>query len=157
MPSSLHRVLALLFASALAMPLWAQDIPHACAGVGIPSERLACYDRAFPPPPRVREEAAQQAISDFGLQREQGPLRNPGQSAAEADPDTVQGKVAKIDYIAAGKRSITLEGGQRWVMIDASSSGHMQVGESVVLRKGMMGNFLLTTQGGATLRVRRVR
>ena len=156
MPHSLRPALAILFVGMLAMPVVAQEAPPACASVASPSERLACYDRAFPPPAIVREETARQAIVDFGLERDQGPLRNPGQPIEEVDPDSVEGTVAKVEY-HGGKRAITLEGGQKWMSLEGSSSGHLRAGETVILRKGMMGNFLLTTRGGATLRVRRVR
>ena len=157
MTAATLRILAATIALALSMPLQAQQAPHACATVARAVERLACYDRAFPLPEGVREEAARQAIADFGLERDDERIRNPGQTEEEADPDSVQGKVASIEYHGNGKRSITLEGGQRWMSIEASSGAQMRTGETVTLRKGFMGNYLLTTQGGGILRVRRVR
>lgn len=151
------RIVLLCLSGMSVFPLAAQQPTHACANVAVPAERLACYDRAFPLPAPVAEAASRQAIADFGLSRSRNPLRNPGQTAEQSDPGSVQGKVVQVDQLGDGQRSITLEGGQRWTTLEASSTGHMQVGETVTLRRGVMGNYLLITRAGATLRVRRVR
>ncbi|WP_202844277.1 hypothetical protein [Luteimonas saliphila] len=155
MTTTRRALLPLVLACALPLPSAAQAT-HPCASQANPANRLACYDKAFPPAPGVREAAARQAVQDFGLEKEASPLRNAGQPVEEIDPDRIEGQVAKVVY-HGGKRDIALANGQVWATIEATSTGHLREGDAVTLRKGMMGNFLLTTPAGATLRVRRVR
>jgi hypothetical protein len=137
--------------------LAAAEPSHPCARVADPAQRLACYDKAYPLAPGVLEQARQLARAAFGLERGKDVPRNPGQSQEEADPDRVQGKVARVSHGNAGQRVITLDGGQTWITTEATTGAQMRPGDTVTLRKGLMGNYLLTTQGGGVVRVKRVR
>lgn len=150
------RRMSLLSCLALPVLAFAADPGHPCASVADPAARLACYDEAFPPAPEVREAAVDQAREDFGLKREAPALANPGQPASELDPDRIESRVSKVVYHNGG-RTISLENGQSWRLTEATSRGHVNEGEVVVVRKGLMGNFMLVTAAGAGLRVRRVR
>ncbi|MFT3791266.1 MAG: hypothetical protein QM741_09325 [Rudaea sp.] len=128
---------------------------HPCAQVAQPQARLACYDKAFPPPREVNEAAVKQAAADFGLNKPVEPLRNPDQSVAEVTPDRIESKVADVDWLGGSSvRSITLENGQVWVQTQAANAS-VRVGDTVRLSKGMLGSYFLTTQAGVKLRVRR--
>lgn len=154
MPPTMMRLLPLL-ALLAASPLRAQA-SHPCASVALPADRLACYDRAFPPPPQVREEAVRQAEADFGLDRKPPPLENPEQPAEALDPDSVRGTVVSVTH-QRNRRDITLDNGQVWATLEGGSKGHLRAGDTVELRRGLMGNYLLVTPAGSGLRVRRVR
>lgn len=145
-------------ASCLLSPalVFAATPAHPCASVAGPAARLACYDKAFPPAPEVHEAAARQAQDDFGLQREPAVLSNPGQADSELDPDRIESRVVKVTYHSGG-RTFSLENGQSWTLTEATSRGHVNEGDAVVVRKGLMGNYMLVTEAGAGLRVRRVR
>jgi hypothetical protein len=157
LPRRLPLLLLMCLGCATSCPLVAADTSHPCASVANAGERLACYDRAFPPPPEVREAAAEQVVQEFGLERRPESLRDPGLSEAEANPDRIEGKVARIEYDSGNRRTITLENGQVWVLAEASSAGHMKPGDTVAVRKGLMGSYQLLTPAGVALRVRRVR
>lgn len=153
------RSLSLLFVSLallLHAPARAAD-SHPCAVVPGAAERLACYDKAFPPPPEVHAAAARQAERDFGLERKPVVVLNPGQTPADADPDRIEARVASVDHGRAGRRAIALENGQVWTLVEPTSSGPLRPGDTVTMRKGLLGSFLLTTPSGVTLRVRRTR
>lgn len=156
MPYRLHWICAALLGSASAGALGA-DPAHPCARIADPAQRLACYDQAYPLSPAVLEEARRQAQAAFGLDRGKDAPRNPGQSRDEAEPDRVQGVVAKVTHGNAGQRVITLDGGQTWMTTEAIAGAQMRPGDTVTLRKGLMGNYILTTQGGGVVRVKRVR
>ena len=130
---------------------------HPCAATPVPAERLACYDRAFPPPPAVREAAAARAVEDFGLpgSRAGAPLRNPGQPAHEVEPDRIEARVRSIDS-AGGKRWLTLDNGQQWT-VPAGAAGPLGPGDHVRIARGALGSHMLRTPGGVSLRARRVR
>ncbi|MGA9333503.1 MAG: hypothetical protein WBV39_04430 [Rudaea sp.] len=129
---------------------------HPCAQVVQPQARLACYDKAFPPPKEIHEAAVKQATADFGLNKPVEQLRNPGQSAAEVVPDRIESKVASIDWISDSSRSITLANGQVWIQTE-SNVAPMREGDTVTVRKGLLGSYFLITQAGVRLRVRRSR
>nr|WP_232114426.1 hypothetical protein [Luteimonas sp. XNQY3] len=141
----------------LASPVAAQQNPHGCANVGEAAARLACYDRAFPPSPEVLEAAAEKGRADFGLNTPRDPLRNPGQTGEHANPERIESRVIKVDYGHSGRRDFTLENGQVWMQTEARSSGHVQVGDVVQVRTGILGGYQLITSAGVALRVRRAR
>lgn len=149
------RCLLLSLLGLFAPPLAAQQASHACASVAEPAARLACYDKTFPPPPEVIEAATEKAQADFGLNKPRDPLRNPGQSVEQADPGRIESRVTKVDH--GGQRSFHLENGQIWTQADSISSGHMQAGDTVQVRKGILGGYLLVMPNGVALRVRRTR
>jgi hypothetical protein len=138
-----------------APPLAAQEPGHACARVAGSAARLACYDKVFPPPPEVNEEAARQVEADFGLNKPREPLRNPGQTVEQADPERIETRVVKVDYDRSGLRSFNLENGQVWMQAESRSTGHVQAGDAVQVRKGLLGVYQLVMPNGVTLRVRR--
>ena len=142
----------LLFAPSLA----AQQASHPCAGVPEPAARLACYDEAFPLPPQVVEAATAKAQADFGLGKASDGLRNPGQTVAQADPDRIEGRVTRVDH-GVGQRSFHLEGGQVWTQVDSRTGGSVQAGDTVQVRKAVLGGYSLVTPQGVVLRVRRIR
>lgn len=150
-------LLAVVATGVGAMPTDALAQAHPCARIADPMQRLACYDQAYPLAPGVLEEARRQAQAAFGLDRGKDAPRNPGQSQDEADPDRVQAVVAKVTHGNAGQRVITLDGGQTWMTTEAIAGAQMRPGDTVILRKGLMGSYILTTQGGGVVRVKRVR
>lgn len=140
-----------------ALPLAAQQPTHDCAGVAEPAARLACYDRAFPPPPEVNEVAAAKAQGEFGLDKPRESLRNPGQTVEQADPDRIESRVVKVDYAHNGQRSFSLENGQVWRQTESRSTGHVRAGDTVQVRKALLGSYMLMTPDGVGLRVSRAR
>jgi hypothetical protein len=142
---------------ALALPVAAQPAGHACAGVANPAERLACYDRAFPPSPEVIEAASEQAQAEFGLDKPKDALRNPGQTPGQVDPDRIDSRVTGVSRGGDGQRVFTLENGQVWIQTDVRGSGHVQAGDTVQVRKAILGGYQLVMQNGVSVRVRRTR
>lgn len=137
-----------------ALPLAAQQAPHHCANVPEPAARLACYDKAYPPPPEVIEAAKAKARASFGLDKPRDAALTPSQSAS---PEHVESRITTVDYASGGQRSFNLENGQVWTMTESSSGGHVKPGDPVELRKGLLSGYVLVTPSGVTLRVRRIR
>ncbi|MGJ4728241.1 hypothetical protein [Luteimonas sp. SDU101] len=140
-----------------ALSLAAQQPTHACTSVVEPAQRLACYDKAFPPPPEVSEAATERAQASFGLDKPRETLRNPGQTVEQADPERIESRVVKVDYAHGGQRSFSLENGQVWRQAEARSTGHVRAGDVVQVRKAIMGGYRLLTPDGVGLRVSRAR
>lgn len=139
----------------IALPLAAQQSTHDCANVPDPAARLACYDKAFPPPREVVEAAEEKARADFGLSPSRDSLRNPGQTAEQADPERIESRVIKVDH--GGARSFHLENGQVWTQTDGRSLGHAQAGDVVQVRKAILSGYQLIMPNGISVRVRRTR
>lgn len=140
-----------------ALPLAAQPAGHPCANVVDPAARLACYDEAFPLPQEVIEAAVAKAQADFGLDGQDEPLLSPGQSAEQANPERIESRVVKVDDGRGMERIVTLENGQVWSQTGARSSGHLQAGDVVQVRKATLGGYHLVMPNGVSVRVRRTR
>lgn len=127
---------------------------HPCADVPLAAERLACYDKAFPPTPAVLQAEAARGVRDFGLQAAPIP-RNPPD--VEADPDAVEGRVTAVSQHSSGQRVVRLDSGQQWLLTEGGSRGPLADGDTVTVRKAALGSYMLVTPAGVTLRARRVR
>jgi len=135
------------------MPAAAAAPTHACARILAPTERLACYDRAFPPAHGAQTESVEQTRT-FGLP--------PRQVAAERGEDTsrirhIASHVVTVGTNRDGERVFTLENGQIWRQTESSVLGLARPGDAITIRAGSFGSFLLITPGGVPLRVKRER
>lgn len=130
---------------------------HACAGVSPPSERLACYDAAFPPlsDPQALAQAKEKAVAEFGLSDDQLRERDPAR-ARDLEPSRIEATVSVLGQRADGARVVTLDNGQVWVLTTVTSKGPLNVGDRVTVRAAALGTYMLVTPGGVPLRVRRM-
>jgi hypothetical protein len=151
-----------------------------CAAIDDPSQRLGCYDHlagraSLPPvtPAAVPSAPAATAApsSTFGLPAARpapAPVAPPappspqtfGLYAAEhplapADP-TLTAKVVGFGSSSNGYSTVSLEGGQVWELLDQADPVLTQ-GQTVTIRRGSLGSFLMTTPAKRSHRVRRVR
>lgn len=161
----MHSRKFLVFAIALAaMPAAAQTgaVAHPCAGVVEPTERLACYDKAFPPAPGVRSEVVdletrrKQALEEFGLNKQQLFDRQP-EELREIQPDRIEGTVKRVVERADGGRVVTLENDQVWLLTEASSRGRLEIGDKVTIREAALSSYMLLTPNRIPLRAKRLR
>lgn len=139
---------------------------HPCATLAAASERLACYDRAFPPqaaavpapPAQVQAASAAaeatvpkrpEAVSAFGLPAQPAPV--PANEVGE-----ISATVMRIDRNNRGERVFTLDNGQRWMQAESGRSVPLAEGAAVTIERAAFGGFRLVTPAGAGLRVRRL-
>jgi hypothetical protein len=163
-----HRVSAatvIALACALAAQAAAAADSHPCAAKADPSERLACYDKAFPPGPGARygnvgmtdaerEAQRQQALKDFGLNNQQKEERQP-EAERPFRPDRIEAGVTKVSYRASGERVISLDNGQVWLITEVTEKGWIKPGDHISVRTALMGTYMLDT-GRVQLRARRL-
>jgi len=138
---------ALLLASDVA----AQAPTHACANEAEPAARLTCYDKAFPPPPEANEAARERAEARFGLKQADAA------SVEGRDPERIESRVTRIGNPGSAQRIFHLQNGQAWIQADARGTGQVQPGDTVQVRKGLLGAYQLVMPNGVVLRVRRTR
>jgi len=177
---------ALLIASGLsvahaAAPAWAAE----CAAQDDDASRLACYDSRNPPrksaarapsstPPAASSTAAAQAAgstsstaaspatapapapaanSDFGLtearQRESA-------KAKAAEATDLVAHVASVSERLTGEVLLKLDNGQSWTQAQRKSGVVIKAGERVSIARGAFGGYLLRSDSGVTMRVRRL-
>ena len=134
---------------------------HPCAGVVDPTERLDCYDAAFPPSADARigtetlEAKRARALQEFGLSGIQQRAREPDQ-VRDARPDRIEGTIKSIYSSAHGERIISLDNGQLWMLAEVTSKGYLVDGDHVVIRTAAMGSFMLVTPSHIALRAKRI-
>ena len=152
--------------------------PVDCSSVTEDMARLKCYDeqsarqkkqasppaqasstpapakqtRSTPPPP-----ASSSSPSDFGLDADA--IRKK-QTAANPDaPQAPERLVARVKAVATkprGNYRITLEDGQVWEETQHTGGLPPEPGESVTIKRGMLGSYFLSRSSGLALRVKRV-
>lgn len=146
--------LSVSITNAVAAP---QAATHACAAITAASERLACYDAAFPPVPEAVDLASEKerALKDFGLNKSQLRERDPDRMSVLA-PDRIEGSVARVSVRPTGERVITLESGQVWLLTEVTMKGPLRTGDQVTIREATLGSHMLLTPNNIALRARRI-
>ena len=134
-----------------------QTVTHACAAITGASERLACYDGAFPPVPDAVDMASERerALKEFGLNKSQLRERDPERMSVLA-PDRIEGAVARMSVRPTGERLVTLDSGQVWLLTEVTMKGPLNVGDRVTIREASLGSHMLLTPNNIALRARRV-
>jgi len=156
-PLRVSASVALLLAVSQATGAAPQVTGHACASVTGVTERLACYDAAFPPVSGAVDAASvrKQALEDFGLNKAQLRDRDPERMGV-ASPDRIEATIARMTERATGQRVITLDSGQVWLLTEVTIKGRLRVGDRVTIREAALGSHMLLTQKNVALRARRI-
>lgn len=152
-PSSLLARVAALFSLALGATNSAIGAPdsHRCASITPDAERLACYDKAFGSPSTPSNGAA--TPHDFGL-----PASKPDREASAAKKEeTITAVITSVDRRRDGKLVVTLDNAQTWAQSENNSQVDLRVGDTITVRRGALGSYLLISRAGVGTRVKRVR
>ncbi len=136
---------------------------HPCASVADSEQRLACFDKAFPPEydeqtrAAARAAEAERARVEFGLSNKQVLERRSG-GQFDAGPTRIEAVVVNISTQADGQRYVTLDNGQVWLLTEAASlKGRLSKGNAVTVKTAMLGTHMMLTPARASLRARRVK
>jgi hypothetical protein len=176
--SSNGPVLAILGLAIWSAPATAADNTAAlrCGAIAAADARLACYDALFRTSegaavPQATAAAAAAAataatahpqpaanpVADFGLTPVQQRSLDPEKANEPRAPESVTGTVAKIGYKPTGELVVTLENGQVWVQIDTGNKARAKAGDTVTIKRGTFGSYMLVTPNKIATRVRRVK
>jgi hypothetical protein len=133
----------------------------ACAAMGTPAERLACFEHLAGGVPAVAQAQSVLAPSaaapspapappkeSFGLYSAEHP-------APPKPAEAFTGKVVGLGVSANGHPTVEIEGGQLWELDRADPL--LASGDSVTVSRGALGSFLMTTPSGRTVRLHRLR
>lgn len=140
-----------------------------CAEIGALAPRLACYDRLAgrePAPAAAAAALSQKMVAPVPAAagaKSAAPTPAPKQSFGlySAEHPTVQraeSLTAKVIAIGSGSNGhpvVTLEGNQVWELDGADPL--LDTGDTVTIKRGTLGSFIMTTSAGRIHRLRRIR
>ena len=144
-----------------------------CARIDDDPARLSCYDAIFrttagaPVAPAAAATATAVAVAvdpasarpvdpeaEFGLTPAQQRKLQP-ENAPPLPPETLTAKVAAVGRKPMGELVVTLENKQVWVQIDVDNKARVKAGDTVTIKRGTLGSYLLVSPNGVATRVRR--
>lgn len=114
-----------------------------CAEIAAPVDRLACFDKIFPP--IVKGDVA---TVGFGLSTKKDD---------KSEPLKVEAKVAAYSTMRDGKRIITLDNGHVWQETESKPMVIIKKDMAVIVREAALGTFMLVINGKVAIRVKRVK
>jgi hypothetical protein len=135
-----------------------------CADINEPLKRLACYDQVAERPAGAMAStgsaasgtskapaapAAAPPKETFGLYSVEHPAPPP------AVDMLITAKVISLGSNSRGHSTVTLEGDQVWELDSADPV--LATGQTVTVKRGTLGSFILTTAAGRLHRVHRIR
>ena len=116
-----------------------------CEDIISPADRLTCYDHLAERPATPVAAAPKES---FGLYSAEHP-------AAPPRAEAVSAKIISIQTGSSGRPIVTLEGDQVWELAD--SDPLLKSGDAVIIDRGVLGSFIMTTPAGRTHRLHRLR
>lgn len=116
-----------------------------CSQIPEDAERLACYDKTFPPGPFDQAAVAAASAKSFG------------KSEKKSTATSIQASVVSIKYLIRNQRQFTLDNGQIWYETDKGQSVNVKVGNQITIKDAALSSYLLITPGGASIRVKRLK
>jgi hypothetical protein len=108
--------------------------------------------RAAPAP-----AAPKDPVAEFGLTEAAKQAKDPVKAAeAAAAPTSVTGKVISVRFRKYGEFVVTLDNGQVWEQNEPMSSAIVRVGDTVTVKKAVLGSYTLVTAARVATKVHRV-
>jgi len=139
-----------------------------CVAVSDDAARLACYDRAYgrnaasktaASPVRVTPAPAapKDPVTEFGLTEAAKQAKDPAKAAEAAKaPTSVTAKVISVRFKKYGEFVVTLDNGQVWEQNEPMPSAIVRVGDTVTVKKAVLGSYTLVTAARVATKVHRV-
>jgi hypothetical protein len=150
-----------------------------CVAVNDDAARLACYDRVFgrkaassrtaaaatsaaavptaPTNAAPVPAAPKDPVAEFGLTEAAKQAKDPAKAAEAAKaPTSVTAKVISVRFKKYGEFVVTLDSGQVWEQNEPMPSAVVRVGDTVTVKKAVLGSYTLVTAARVATKVHRV-
>lgn len=109
------------------------------------------------PAPVAPAAAPKDPVAEFGLSEASKQARDPAKAAeAAAAPTSVTGKVISVRFRKYGEFVVTLDNGQVWEQNEPMSTAVVRVGDTVTVKKAVLGSYTLVTAARVATKVHRV-
>jgi hypothetical protein len=131
------------FLASLSGTVLSADSAEKCADIAAPVDRLACYDKSFPPVIKGDVNAV-----GFGLS---------SKKEEKAEPVKVEAKITAVSTMRDGKRLITLDNGQVWRETESKPMVIIKKNIPITVREAALGTYVLVLSENTALRVKRVK
>lgn len=137
----------------------AADRSHRCAEQIDDAQRLACYDAQYGKPDKVasagpsaaQAPALQAPVPDARPAVADSKAKAP-KSAAQSGNLTAS--IRALSVFHDGRFKATLDNGEVWTQLEPDKAAVLAVGDSITLKKAMLGSFQLVTPRGVVTRVK---
>ena len=113
------------------------------AAVAAPGSPTPSSAAPAPPRPTTPDE-------NFGLAEQRAA------KAIAAEPTELTARVNSVSARLSGELLLKLDNGQSWIQAQRKAGVHIKAGERVTISRGALGAYLLSSDSGATMRVRRL-
>lgn len=114
---------------------------------------------ALPPPTLAAPPAMpRDPVSEFGANAKgPDPLTAKQTKVEPQEVKQIEARVTAVRTRPEGQQVLTLDNGQVWTQTETRRDPHFEVGDVVIIKRGLLGSFLLTLQkGSASTRVQRI-
>jgi len=96
-------------------------------------------------------------VTEFGLTEAAKQAKDPAKAAEAAKaPTSVTAKVISVRFKKYGEFVVTLDNGQVWEQNEPMPSAIVRVGDTVTVKKAVLGSYTLVTASRVATKVRRV-
>jgi hypothetical protein len=96
-------------------------------------------------------------VDQFGLNEQQLITSGRAEKAPALALKSITGRIAQVGYQANGEFIVTLDNGQVWEQSEMDTLAQVRAGDAVVIRRGVLGSFLLIATNRESTRVHRLR
>ena len=141
-----------------------------CARLDDDAARLACYDGhnppnksvartpSTPPPPLAAAKTPAPAAVAPAPPRAavDDPFGKQPDKPKPVEPDDLVAHVDAVSEKLTGELLLKLDNGQSWMQAQRKAGVRIKGGERVTFSRGTLGGYLLSSDSGATMRVRRL-
>lgn len=110
-----------------------------------------------PAAPAAPPVAATSTADEFGMSGEMARKRREEREKDAPPPAELRAAVTKISTKPYGEYVLELDNGQVWEQPERKNTFSIKQGEGVKITRGALGSFFLTTDSGASTKVRRIR
>jgi hypothetical protein len=147
-----HPVFAAVLLLGVMPAVHAAEPAPRCTSVFDDAQRLACYDAQFGKP--RRPDAAQPASHAAPAPVTAAPVSPTAPTTPKPRVELIAGRVTAVHRIAGDRFMFTLDNGQDWTQLERDPNVQIEVGDTVKIRRAMLGSWMLETRDGVRTRVR---